>query len=134
MNQIFGSYMIEGRVAVNILNKQSRTADKGWSSRLGVGRGAATPHHKNFSIITKCFKVPQTWTDSLVQSKHWKKDMRFGTWYVRSLYRVGAIKSVVGELEKYKLDLVGVQRLGGKGRCLQGFGWEAQRQETTGKT
>jgi hypothetical protein len=28
------------RVAVNILNKQSRTADKGWSSSLGVGRGS----------------------------------------------------------------------------------------------
>jgi hypothetical protein len=26
------------KVAANILNKQSRTADKGWSSRLGVGR------------------------------------------------------------------------------------------------
>jgi hypothetical protein len=28
------------RVAVNILNKQSRTADKRWPSSLGVGRGA----------------------------------------------------------------------------------------------
>jgi hypothetical protein len=28
------------KVAVNILNKQSRTADMGWSSILGVGRGA----------------------------------------------------------------------------------------------
>ena len=28
------------RVAANILNKQLRTADKGWSSTLGVGRGA----------------------------------------------------------------------------------------------
>jgi hypothetical protein len=27
------------RVAVNILNKQSRTADKGWSSSLGLGEG-----------------------------------------------------------------------------------------------
>ena len=27
------------RVAANILNKQSRTAEKGWSSSLGVGRG-----------------------------------------------------------------------------------------------
>jgi exonuclease III len=36
-------------------------------------------------------------------------DMRFGTWNVRSLCRVGAIKSVVGVLEKYKLDFVGVQ-------------------------
>jgi hypothetical protein len=26
-------------VAANILNKQSRTADSGWSSSLGVGRG-----------------------------------------------------------------------------------------------
>jgi hypothetical protein len=29
------------RVTANVLNKQSRTADKGWSSSLGVGRGAA---------------------------------------------------------------------------------------------
>jgi len=28
------------RVAVNKLNKQPRTADEGWSSSLGVGRGA----------------------------------------------------------------------------------------------
>jgi hypothetical protein len=28
------------RVAANTLNKQSRTAEKGWSSNLGVGRGA----------------------------------------------------------------------------------------------
>jgi hypothetical protein len=28
------------RVASNILNKESRTADKGWSCSLGVGRGA----------------------------------------------------------------------------------------------
>jgi hypothetical protein len=28
------------RVAANILNKQSRTADKGWPSSLGAGRGA----------------------------------------------------------------------------------------------
>jgi hypothetical protein len=28
------------RVAANILNKQSRTSDKGWSSSLVVGRGA----------------------------------------------------------------------------------------------
>jgi hypothetical protein len=34
------------RVATNILNKQSRTADKGWSSRLGLGVGLKTPHRK----------------------------------------------------------------------------------------
>jgi hypothetical protein len=31
------------RVAVNILNKQSRTADSGWFSSLGVKRGANNP-------------------------------------------------------------------------------------------
>jgi exonuclease III len=45
--------------------------------------------------------------------------MRFGTWNVRSLYRLGAMKSVVGELEKYKLDLVGVQEVRWKGEGYQ---------------
>jgi hypothetical protein len=31
------------RVAANILNKQSRSADSGWSSSLGVGRWANNP-------------------------------------------------------------------------------------------
>jgi hypothetical protein len=34
------------RVTANILNKQSRTADKGWPSSLGVGRGLTTPHRE----------------------------------------------------------------------------------------
>jgi hypothetical protein len=45
--------------------------------------------------------------------------MRFDKWNVRSLYRVGAIMSVVGELEKYKLDLVGVQEVRWKGEGYQ---------------
>jgi hypothetical protein len=45
--------------------------------------------------------------------------MRFGTWSVRSLCRVGAIRSVVRELEKYKLDLVGVQEVRWEGEGYQ---------------
>jgi hypothetical protein len=45
--------------------------------------------------------------------------MRFDKWNVRSLYRVGAIMSVVGELEKYKLDLVGVQEVRWEGEGYQ---------------
>jgi hypothetical protein len=41
---------------VNILNKQSRTADKGWSSMLGVGRGAETLHHKNCLLLQNVSK------------------------------------------------------------------------------
>jgi hypothetical protein len=36
-------------------------------------------------------------------------DMRFGTWNVRSMYSAGSLRVVVGEISKYKLDLVGVQ-------------------------
>jgi hypothetical protein len=39
-------------------------------------------------------------------------DMRFGTWNVRSLYRIGSLKTVVRELGRYKLDLGGVQEVG----------------------
>ena len=38
------------RISANILNKQSRKADKEWSSRLGVWRGATTPHCKALTM------------------------------------------------------------------------------------
>jgi len=47
------------RVAANILNKQSRTADKEWSSSLGgLGELLTTPHRKNVScyeMFTRAF-------------------------------------------------------------------------------
>jgi exonuclease III len=50
--------------------------------------------------------------DSLAKGpKHRKLDMRFDTWNVRSLYRIGSLKAVARELGKYKLDLVGVQEV-----------------------
>jgi hypothetical protein len=54
------------RVTVTILNNQPRTAEKGWSSSLGVGVGLTTPHGKKIMCYeSQCFKVPRTWTDSL---------------------------------------------------------------------
>jgi exonuclease III len=38
-------------------------------------------------------------------------DMRFGTWNVRSLYRSGSLKAGTMQLQRYKLDLVGVQEV-----------------------
>jgi hypothetical protein len=67
--------------------------------------GLTTLHHKNFLG----YEMPQTWADSLALPKQWKKDIRVGTCSVRSLCRVGAIKSVVGKLEK--LDLMAVQEV-----------------------
>jgi exonuclease III len=38
-------------------------------------------------------------------------DIRFGTWNIRSLYRIGLLKRAVRELQKNKLDIVGVQEV-----------------------
>jgi exonuclease III len=40
-----------------------------------------------------------------------ERDMSFGTWNVRGLYRSGSLMTVARELGKYKLDLVGVQEV-----------------------
>jgi hypothetical protein len=48
------------RVSAKILNKQLRTADKGWPSNLRIGRGVTTPHRKNVSCyesITRASKL-----------------------------------------------------------------------------
>jgi hypothetical protein len=52
-------------LAANILNKQSRTNDKGRSSSLGVGRGANNPSPLKNIFVTKSYTKPRTWTDSL---------------------------------------------------------------------
>ena len=46
------------RVTVNILNKQSRTCDKGWSSGLGVRRGAFSSLPSKTYDITKHITRP----------------------------------------------------------------------------
>jgi hypothetical protein len=38
-------------------------------------------------------------------------DMKYGMWNVRRLYGAGSLKTVAGELGKYKLDLVGVREV-----------------------
>jgi exonuclease III len=40
-------------------------------------------------------------------------DMKFGTWNVRSMHRAGLLRTVVEEISKYKLELVGVQEVRG---------------------
>jgi hypothetical protein len=72
-------------VAMNMWNKLSRTANKGWSCSLRVERGT------NNSLLRKCIFVtkysqtkPRTWADTLVGPKQRKSDMRFGAWNVRN--------------------------------------------------
>jgi exonuclease III len=46
--------------------------------------------------------------------------MRFGTWNIRSLYRIGSLKTVARDLGKCKLDLVGVQEVRWEKGALNG--------------
>ena len=47
----------------------------------------------------------------MIRPKQRKRDMRFGTWNVRSLYRAGSLTAAARELARYKSDLVGVQEV-----------------------
>jgi hypothetical protein len=44
------------RVAVNVLNKQSQTANKGCHSSLGVGEWLTTAAHKKFDMFRINYK------------------------------------------------------------------------------
>ncbi|KAJ4427699.1 hypothetical protein ANN_25351 [Periplaneta americana] len=96
------------RVAVNILNKQSWTADEGWSSSLGLGEGLTT-HHRKKQLVTYPYNKPRNGTDSLARPQQRNKVLRFGTWNVTSLYRTGGVTLVAKELARYRIDFVGVQ-------------------------
>jgi hypothetical protein len=99
------------RVAANTLNMLSPTAETGWPSNLGVGRGARNWDSNN-KLVTKCHKGPRTCTDFLdKRPKPKKMNMKFETWNVRSLYRAGSLRAVAEETPKYNLNIMGVQEV-----------------------
>jgi hypothetical protein len=54
------------RIAVNILNKQTCTADKRWSSSFGVRRGAKNSSPSKEELVTKLHRV----SDLVGSSEH----------------------------------------------------------------
>jgi hypothetical protein len=54
---IMGVWILSSRVAVNALSKQSRIADKGWSSGPEVGRGADKSPLQNASSLQNVTQV-----------------------------------------------------------------------------
>ena len=44
-------------------------------------------------------------------SRSIQREMKIGTWNVRSLYRARSLKAAARELARYKLDVVGVQEV-----------------------
>jgi hypothetical protein len=98
-------------VAVNTLNKQSRTADRGWSSSLVVRRGASNHHRKTPDLLCNVLKSLGPGRILWKNDPNAEKWMRFGTRNVRSLCRIGSLKTAARELGKYKLNLVRVQEV-----------------------
>jgi hypothetical protein len=95
------------RVAANILNKQSGQPTRGGTPAWGLGDMRQLLTVKTYQV-TKLSQRHRIWTDPVVRPKQRKRDIRFGTSKVGSLYRSGSPKTVVRELARYKLDLLGV--------------------------
>jgi hypothetical protein len=96
------------QIAANILHKQSRTPDKFGPPASGLGEVLTTPHHK-IGLVGKRIYVPRVWTNLEERHTQWKRDVRFRTWNVKSLYRSGSLSTIASELTRHKLDLEGVQ-------------------------
>jgi hypothetical protein len=74
-------------VAANILNKESRTADRGWSSRFEE-YGLTSLQGKSSDLV-QYVAVSVGQNNLFARDKHRKIYVRFGTWNVRSLCRTG---------------------------------------------
>jgi hypothetical protein len=96
-------------VASITFNKQSRRPDKVWSSSFGLGE--VLIHYRNMYLVTNRSYRPRTRTDPLVQTQQMKTNMRFGTWNITNHYRSGSVTEAARELARYKLDLLGVQKV-----------------------
>jgi hypothetical protein len=71
-----------GRLAANILNRQSRTADKGRSCSMGVEESLRPPHRSKSGF----YEMLQRALDGFLERPtQWKTYMRLGTWTARRL-------------------------------------------------
>ena len=95
------------RVAGNILNKRSRTADKGFTFQLG---GCETGK----LLAVKAQRVTKWKREAFGRRNEQRKtETGFGTWNVRDLCRSGSLesKTVARRLARGRLDLLGVQEI-----------------------
>jgi hypothetical protein len=100
------------RVAANILNKQSRTVESGWSSSLGVGRW---DNNQPFPVkLNICYEPLRTHNEEL-----------------HNLY---SSPDIIRQVKSRRMRWAGHVARMGKERKVQGFGGKARRKETTWKT
>jgi hypothetical protein len=71
--------------------------------------GLTTLHRKKQTYYGNIMRASDLDGSLNKQPKRRNMDMRFGTWNIRSLYRMGSLMTVSRELSRYRLDLVGMQ-------------------------
>jgi hypothetical protein len=112
------------RVAANISNEQTRTANTGYTCSLGMGKVLTTPHCENMSLLRNTHRQ-SLWSGVIIwynlSNKRGKWDLLLGMlgaciWQVRLWQQPG---------NYVKLDVLGVQevrwdRRGGTERDLNG--------------
>jgi hypothetical protein len=86
------------RTAANIMNKQTQTAEKRWSSSLGVGHDTNNSSPYTLNNVTNIFTRSRTWTDPLVQHKfaqemdRWRRLwMRLWTFTLHTMREISCI-------------------------------------------
>jgi exonuclease III len=56
--------------------------------------------------------------NSKIRSKEMNKEMRFGTWNVRTLLQAGNMNAIAEELQRYKRDVAALQEICWKGKGI----------------
>jgi hypothetical protein len=106
-----GDFLHTKKVGANILNKQSRRAEICGPPVYVLGVMLTTLTVK-YEFNMECHKGLRTWTDPLDKRPKLRYTvMKFLTWNVRSLYRVGWLMTVAKGITKYKWNLVRVQEV-----------------------
>jgi hypothetical protein len=87
---------------------------------LGVGREANNPITLK-NIVTKsedneAGRIHEAVHEGLRVRTRNKLELNIDTWNVRSLYRAGALKTVINQFSAYKADTVALQEMRGRGR------------------
>jgi hypothetical protein len=112
---------IGGYLQIYRIKSRGKTT-RGGPPAWGWGVGLTNPHRKKHTCYEKLHKASDLDGFLDKRPKRRNMDMRFGTWKIRSLHRVGSLMTVSREPSRYRLDLVGVQfvRWEGSGTALAG--------------
>jgi hypothetical protein len=85
-----------------------------WSPRLGVGQWASDPSPSKIIIVVNLLNMPRALNKTNFRKgiRNGKlRDIRIGTWNIRTLFKAGAIKIINDEVKRYKLPIVAIHEI-----------------------